>query len=124
MTESKRDKLIVYYDGSCSGCVADRRRYERLAGRGGERVEWLDITGRDDELRKAGIDPTLALQELHVEDEHGRVHRELDAYILLMSRVPLLRPLAWLMGLPGLRAVLSWSYRTWVQRRLRRTNRL
>ncbi|WP_166268974.1 thiol-disulfide oxidoreductase DCC family protein [Marinobacter caseinilyticus] len=124
MSNSAPGKLIVYYDGSCPGCVSDRRRYERLAGRRGDSVEWLDITGRDDELRQAGIDPMAALQELHVKDQHGAIHREMDAYILLMSRVPILRPVAWLIGLPGLRAMLSWGYHVWVQRRLQRTNRL
>ena len=37
-----------------------------------------------------------------------------------MSRVRVLRPLAWLIGLPGLRPILSWLYRTSVLRRLRR----
>lgn len=117
-------ELVVYYDGSCPGCIRDRERYRRLAGRRGESVHWVDITGREDELRRQGIDPDQALQQLHVRDASGRIHRELDAYILLMSRVPVLRPLAWLMGLPGLRQLLSWCYRVWVRRRLRRTGRL
>ncbi|MDX1635031.1 MAG: DUF393 domain-containing protein [Marinobacter sp.] len=117
-------ELVVYYDGSCPGCVRDRERYQRLAGRRGESVRWVDITGRDDELRRQGIEPDQALQELHVKDARGRIHRELDAYILLMSRVPALRPLAWLIGLPGLRQLLSWLYRVWVTRRLRKTGRM
>jgi hypothetical protein len=69
------------------------------------------------------IDPGLALRELHVADAQGRIHRELDAYILLMSRVRLLRPLAWLIGLPGLRRLLSALYRASVLRRLRASGR-
>jgi predicted DCC family thiol-disulfide oxidoreductase YuxK len=117
-------RLKVYYDGACPRCVADRRRYEKLHARGDDSVEWLDITCRHEQLRAAGIDPYLALTELHVEDAQGRIHRELDAYILLMARIPLLRPLAWLVGLPGLKPMLSWSYRRWVLRRLRREGRL
>ena len=30
-------------------------------------MEWVDITGRDEELEERGIDPKAALQELHVE---------------------------------------------------------
>ncbi|MEX6503184.1 DCC1-like thiol-disulfide oxidoreductase family protein [Pseudomonas zhanjiangensis] len=117
------DKLKVYYDGACPRCVADRRRYEKLSAQD-DSVEWVDITGRDDELRRLGIDPYCALTELHVQDGQGRIHRELDAYILLMSRTTLLRPLAWLLGLPGLKPLLSWCYRRWVLRRLRREGRL
>lgn len=112
------EKLLVYYDGACPTCVKDRRWYEKLAGKTGESVEWLDITGRDEELREQGIDPQAALQELHVRDQHGVIHREMDAYILLMSRVPVLMPLAWLIGLPGIRHVLARLYHAWVERRL------
>ena len=117
-------RLTVFYDGACPVCVRDRAWYERLVGRTEASVQWLDITGRDDELRAYGIDPDAALRELHVRDANGVVHRELDAYILLMSRVPVLKPLAWLIGLPGLRPVLSRLYRSWVLRRLRAENRL
>jgi predicted DCC family thiol-disulfide oxidoreductase YuxK len=115
--------IKVYYDGACPRCVADRRRYERLSQPAAGEVQWLDISGRDEELRAAGIDPLAALSELHVADEQGRIHRELDAYILLLQRTPRLRPLAWLLALPGLRPLLSWIYRRWVLRRLRRQGR-
>lgn len=118
------DKLTVYYDGACPRCVRDRENYERLAGETGKSVDWVDITGRDDELARIGVDPRAALRELHVKDARGTVHRELDAYILLMSRVRMLKPLAWLIGLPGLRQLLSWLYRTLVLRRLRADGRL
>lgn len=113
-------KLTVYYDGACPRCVRDRARYEALSGADADTVDWVDITGREAELRRLGIDPQAALRELHVRDPAGEVHRELDAYILLMSRVRLLRPLAWVIGLPGLRPVLSWLYRRSVLRRLGR----
>lgn len=122
MTETG-NRLIVYYDGACPGCVEDRERYERMAGSGAGDVEWLDITGREEELRQQGIDPRRALRELHVKDATGRVHRELDAYRLLMARVPGLRPLGWLIGLPLVRPLLSRAYRLMVDRRLKRTGR-
>lgn len=116
--------ITVFYDGACPRCVRDRANYERLAGQGARAVEWYDISGRDEELQAQGIDPLAALRELHVRDPDGVVHRELDAYILLMARVPLLKPLAWLIGLPGLRQLLSRLYRALVLRRLRREGRL
>lgn len=119
----REERITVYYDGACPRCVRDRAQYERLAGEAGEDTCWVDITGRDAELRALGIDPDTALRELHVRDGEGRVRRELDAYILLMARVPLLRPLAWLIGLPGLRTLLSRWYRASVLRRLRAEGR-
>ncbi|MCK9986879.1 MAG: hypothetical protein AzoDbin1_03351 [Azoarcus sp.] len=120
----REERITVYYDGACPRCVRDRAQYERLAGEAGEDTCWVDIAGRDAELRALGIDPDTALRELHVRDGEGRVRRELDAYILLMARVPLLRPLAWLIGLPGLRTLLSRWYRASVLRRLRAERRL
>jgi len=117
-------ELVVYYDGACPSCVKDRRWYERLQRKGDQRVAWEDITGRDEQLRREGIDPRAALQELHVRDSQGRIHRELDAYILLMRRVPLLKPLAWLLGLPFIRPLLSRLYHRWVHQRLEREGRL
>mgnify|MGYP001332579041 CR=1 FL=1 len=123
MTDEEED-LTVYYDGACPSCVRDRAFYERLAARDGKPTEWVDITGREAELCELGIDPGHALRELHVRDAEGAVHRELDAYILLMSRITVLRPLAWLIGLPVIRPFLSWLYRRMVMRRLRATRRL
>lgn len=123
MSQSE-EKLFVFYDGACPSCVKDRERYERLAGREGESVEWVDITGRDEELEQVGIDPQAALQELHVQDQRGRIYKELDAYILLMSRTRWLKPLAWLIGLPVIRPALAKLYHAMVARRLRRTGRL
>ncbi len=120
-----KQEITVYYDGACPACVRDRRMYEQLSGkRDGDGIRWLDITGRSAELRTEGIDPHRALTELHVRDQAGRIHSELDAYILLMRRVPLLKPLAWLIGLPALRPLLSRWYRRHINRRLRREGRL
>jgi hypothetical protein len=44
-------KIAVFYDGAGPRCVRDRARYERWAGRAGERVCWFDSTGQDEPLR-------------------------------------------------------------------------
>lgn len=116
--------LVVYYDGSCPACIRDRQFYERLAGRGGRDVVWFDITGQEAALRERGIDPDKALQELHVEDAQGQVHSEMAAYILLMGRVPVLKPLAWLLSLGPINRCVAALYHRWVQRRLAREGRL
>ena len=103
--------------------MRDRQRYEKWAGSGASSVEWVDITGREDLLRRKGIDPDRALRELHVEDERGEIHRELDAYIVLMAQSPWLKPFAVVVGLPIVRPWLSRLYRRSVDRRLRRAGR-
>lgn len=123
MAEEQR-KIIVYYDGACPKCVKDRLTYEKLAGNTGKNVCWFDITGREDQLLALGIDPQKALTELHVKDQNQRILAEMDAYILLMSKIPLLIPVAWLIGLPLIRPLLARIYHWQVNRRLRRSGRL
>ncbi|ABV35624.1 conserved hypothetical protein [Shewanella sediminis HAW-EB3] len=144
-------KICVLYDGACPRCIKDRDNYLRLAGGRAEGVSWFDITGKDEQLKSWGIDPHKALTELHVivgSDEsleksnksreiasaevgsglglpgEPRVLSELDAYILLMQKVPVLKPLAWLMGLSLVRPVLSAWYHKSVYKRLKREGRL
>ncbi|MCH4564899.1 MULTISPECIES: thiol-disulfide oxidoreductase DCC family protein [Halomonas] len=116
--------LKVYYDAVCPGCRRDRARYERWAGGAAEAVEWIDVTDNAARLRERGVEPREALLSLHVEDHRGRIVEGIDAYILLMRRVPRLRPLAWLLDLPGVKALLERAYRRWVRRRLAREGRL
>jgi predicted DCC family thiol-disulfide oxidoreductase YuxK len=123
MNENK-DMITVYYDGACPKCVKDRYHYEKLSGSAGKNVFWFDITGQEKRLREIGIDPQKALMELHVKNENQQILSEIDAYILLMRTVPLLRPLAWLIGLPLIRPMLSKVYHRQVNRRLRCSGRL
>ncbi len=117
-------KICVYYDGACPKCIKDRQTYEKLAGKTGVDVCWIDITGRERQLRELGIDPHKTLTELHVRDEKGTILAEIDAYILLMRNVPLLRPIAWLIGLPLVRPLVARMYHWRVNRRLRKSGRL
>ena len=121
---TNKGKITVYYDGECPACVRDRQSYENWAGDLAGGVCWYDITGREKELLAMGIDPRRALTELHVCDEDGNILSELDAYILLMRRVPRLKPFAWLIGLPVVKPLLGRFYRWMVSRRLRKTGRL
>ena len=68
---------------------------------------WVDITSRDAELQELGIDPQKALAGLHVFDENNHILSEIDVYIALMGRVPVLIPLAWFIGMPAIRPLIS-----------------
>ncbi len=116
-------KIKVFYDGSCPRCIKDRLNYESLDSDSGD-IEWFDITGQDHYLKSLGIDPYRALTELHLQDEKGQILRELDAYILLLGRIPRYRWLSRLVRLPILKPMLSTLYRWSVKRRLRHEGRL
>ena len=116
--------ITVYYDGACPQCIKDRHHYEKLSGHAGRNVSWFDITGQEERLREIGIDPLKALMELHVHNEDQQVLSGVDAYILLLRKVTVLKPLAWFIGLPLIHPILSKVYRRQVKRRLHRSGRL
>lgn len=125
MSQSKAlSPLYVYYDGACPICRRDRARYERWAGEAGDSVRWCDLNEYGERLRDIGVDPDVALMSLHLEDDQGRLYAGIDAYVLLMKRVPRLRPAAYIMALPGVKPVLTALYKRWVRRRLAREGRL
>ena len=109
---------------ACPKCIKDRENYEKLAGRAGENVCWFDISGKERELLELGIDPAKALTELHVQDENQQILSEMDAYILLLSKVTLLKPLVWIIGLPLIQPLLARIYHRQVNHRLLHSGRM
>ncbi|WP_088330118.1 DUF393 domain-containing protein [Lacimicrobium sp. SS2-24] len=122
-TKQTNETVRVFYDAACPGCVKDRAWYEKRVGQG-EQLEWVDINTHEQSLKACGIDPQRALLELHVQDEQGNILSEIPAYQLLLRRLPGYRWLAWIIGLPIIRPILSWLYRVWVRRRLKLEGRL
>jgi predicted DCC family thiol-disulfide oxidoreductase YuxK len=121
--KQNKGRISVYYDGACPQCVKDRRNYEKLSGKPKDDIQWIDITGKERLLHSLGIDPKKALMELHVKDENQQIISEIDAYVLLMSKVTILKPLSKIIGLPLVRPMLSRVYHWRVNRRLRHTER-
>ncbi|MDR5887837.1 MULTISPECIES: thiol-disulfide oxidoreductase DCC family protein [Halomonadaceae] len=115
--------INVYYDAICPGCRKDRRRFERWAGKRARDIDWLDVTEHQQLLRDKGIAPEAALRSLHIELSDGRMIEGIDAYRLLMQRIPLFYPVAWLIGLPGIKQALRRYYDHWVKKRLEREGR-
>lgn len=121
-TPPKQDKIRVYYDASCAGCRKDRKRYDQLAGE--EAVEWCDITDNDELLKSQGIDPEEAMIKLHIQTPEGVISNDIEAYILLISKIRWLKPLAWFLNFKWVKETLRKIYRNWVLRRLKREGRL
>ncbi|MDF1690631.1 MAG: DUF393 domain-containing protein [Cycloclasticus sp.] len=117
-------KITVFYDASCPSCVKDRVNFERIAGKRAVLFEWFDITGQEDALQELGIEPFAALTELHVQDTNGTIYSEIDAYSLIMRKIPLLMPLGILISLPIIKPILGYFYRKSVKKRLRCEGRL
>lgn len=115
------DKVKVYYDAACPSCRRDQRWYDRLAGRSS--VTWCDITGKDDYLVSKGIDPKEALLKLHVETSDGQINKDIEAYMILFSRIYWLRPLVWLLSISWVKEPVRHLYRWSVRRRLGKEGR-
>lgn len=120
---SNHDVINVYYDAVCPSCRKDRQRYERWAGEEASDIRWCDVSEYQQALRNKGIAPEAALRSLHVEQTDGRIVEGIDAYRLLMARVALLRPVAWVIGLPLIKPGLRKLYDGWVKKRLKRQGR-
>ena len=117
------DQITVYYDGACPRCNKDRINYQKLTAKDSNQGFWFDITGQEQQLLQLGIDPNKALTELHIKMSDGRIHSELAAYIELMSRVTILKPLAFVIALPLIRPLLARCYHFMVTRRLKNSGR-
>ncbi|SJN15016.1 hypothetical protein CZ787_18045 [Halomonas citrativorans] len=115
--------IKVYYDAVCPRCRKDRQRYERWAGEGARDIRWCDVSEHRRTLQEKGVSTETALKSLHVEQAGGNIVEGIDAYRLLMARVPLLCPIAWLIGLPVIKPGLRKLYDSWVKRRLKRQGR-
>ncbi|MBZ5488908.1 DUF393 domain-containing protein [Halomonas aquamarina] len=115
--------IKVYYDAVCPSCRRDRRRYARWAGERASDIQWCDVSEHHDELRARGVAPDEALKSLHLALPDGRLVQGIDAYRVLMARVALLRPIAWLIGLPLVKPALRALYDGWVKRRLKQQGR-
>lgn len=118
-----KTSINVFYDAQCPLCRKERRRYERWSGRHAADIGWLDVSEHQQTLLEKGVDPNMALRSLHVETAQSQLIEGIDAYRLLMARIPLLTPVAWFIGLPGIKPALRKLYDIWVKRRLKKQGR-
>ncbi|MDQ7730653.1 DUF393 domain-containing protein [Halomonas sp. SpR8] len=118
-----KTSINVFYDAQCPLCRNERRRYERWSGHHADDIDWLDVSEHHQALREKGVNPDTALRSLHIETAQGQLIEGIDAYRLLMARIPLLVPVAWMIGLPIIKPVLRKLYDVWVKRRLKKQGR-
>lgn len=94
--------LTVFYDGACPVCTAEIGFYRRR--RGGDRVDWVDVSACPTENVTAGLTRNQALERFHVQDVDGRLITGGQAFVVLWTALPgyswigrlfRLRPLAW-----------------------------
>lgn len=118
-----KTSINIFYDAQCPLCRKERRRYERWLGHEADDIGWLDVSENEQTLRDKGVDPGMALRSLHIETVQGELIEGIDAYRVLMRRISLLVPVAWILGLPGIKPGVRALYDRWVKRRLQKQGR-
>lgn len=118
-----KTSIKIFYDAQCPLCRKERRRYERWLGQDADDVGWLDVSENEQTLLRKGVERDMALRSLHIETAQGELIEGIDAYRVLMKRIPLLVPIAWILGLPGIKPGVRAFYDKWVKRRLQKQGR-
>lgn len=119
MTQSDTD-LTVYYNGACNICGPEVALYRKLAADHDAAINFIDISASC----PVTMDKTTLLKQFHVRDGDERMHKGLDAFILLWKRLPKFRHLATLTSIPGIRhlgqfvylnIIAPWLYRRYLK---------
>lgn len=109
------DTLTVLYDGACPLCRREVAFYQGRE-RPGE-VVWVDVARAEATPLPAGLTREQALARFHAVLPDGRAVSGARAFLALWQRIPALRPLAWVLGLPPLPWLLEAGYRLFLRLR-------
>ena len=113
--------LTVFHDGACPLCRREIALYRGLRAR--RPIDWADVSDPAT-VPPDGVDRTRLLARFHVRTADGVWLDGAAAFTALWAELPGWRWLARLARVPGMLALMGWSYdrflrvRPWLQRRL------
>jgi predicted DCC family thiol-disulfide oxidoreductase YuxK len=110
--------ITVFFDGKCGLCSTEINHYRKIAPDGV--FDWRDITKSANDLEKRGIRLSEGLKLLHAEDNNGRIHVGVDAFVLMWKQIRRWRILALLVSLPIIRQVAIITYGAFANWRFQR----
>lgn len=114
MTDAKPNDGVVnaLYHGACPVCNAEISHYQRYCERQAVRVGWTDVSsGRDAPvLAELGLDREDVKRRMTVVDADGRIHRGVDAFLILWRQMPRYQRIARIIALPGIYQVSKLLY--------------
>ncbi|HMQ34388.1 MAG TPA: DUF393 domain-containing protein [Chloroflexaceae bacterium] len=106
-------RYTMLYDGACRMCARQARLVE--AYNDGGLIEVLDMNSPEARARFPQVTPAMARRELHLVAPDGGLFRGAEAVRETLLRLPSLRGLGELLGLPGAmsfaRPVYAWVAR-------------
>lgn len=98
---------IVIYNANCPICSREIASYRRYCETRDLPVAFHDLDRAD--LGTLGLTPEDAARRLHVIDR-GTLLAGADAFLALWQAMPRFRPLARIVGLPGIRQIATLVY--------------
>jgi predicted DCC family thiol-disulfide oxidoreductase YuxK len=106
-------RYTVLYDGNCRICSSQIELIKAHDDNG--LLEILDMNSPEARARFPQVTPIMAQREMHLVAPDGTLHRGAEAVRETLLRLPNLRLLGELMGLPGAMALARPVY-AWVAR--------
>lgn len=103
-----QEKLRVYYDGLCKVCSKEIEHYKKQ--KGADRINFVDICGRQFDAVKEGVDPVLVHKEMHVRRLDGTYATRVEAFIEIWKTLPKYNFLAKIASLSAVSALLDLGY--------------
>lgn len=97
----------VIYNASCPICSREIELYRRYSTARGLSLRFDDLNTV--ELAQWNLTPEDAARRLHV-IEDGKLLSGTDAFLTMWARMPRYRPLARIVGLPGIRHIAALVY--------------
>ena len=102
-------KLTIYYDGECPLCARTRLVLTHFDTRSALAFRTVQAAAAQ-EPALAGIAPADLLNTLYSVDRAGRVYTGLATYVRALSAIWYLKPLSWLLRVPGIAQVARRAY--------------
>jgi predicted DCC family thiol-disulfide oxidoreductase YuxK len=100
-TRNSEKRLKFFYDGECPICSRTRIILNHLDS--GTKIEFLTVQENAfKELALKDIKMDILLEDIHSVDLHGKVHTGLDSYIRVFNVIWYLKPIAWILQIPGI----------------------
>lgn len=104
--------VTALYHGACPVCSVEISHYQGVCERRSIKVGWSDISSGVDApiLEQLGLDREDVKRRMTVLDRAGKIHRGVDAFIVLWREMPGYRHLATVVSLPVIHGLSAFLY--------------
>ncbi len=104
----EKPSIEVFYDGNCPVCRLEVELYQKFGDL--TAIKWVNIVSLEDHLLPDGKDRDELLNRFHVRDERSDWHIGVDAFARIWRQLPVLRHIAFVFRVPGLRQLAQLGY--------------